>query len=445
MQSNEWWHHIAIAKGMRPATAPALLVAAVLAVAPLSRGASAWISRDTPSSSVSFQHQQQVPPLQLPPLSASSDNAADTSTSSWAKRALLISSFSDGVVNSPPAKAFLKFSIATALATEQSLRVEEMVRESVLFSPCAGPSIDLLNSLEDVDAAAASLSSSSILEAESDTPINLSEMERRADDVLCQLSNHTSSDKDTKNEPTNCCRILYIPTAMYALNPESKNTPGKQRQRARADGKKRRNLVVKTIEDLLGDHVTVLACTLDFDDGSIKQPVGSDDGSLFPKDGKEAFSSWKPHLIYVEGGNTFWLQYCIEKGDWTWADDLLTACTGKDAYAVYVGKSAGAIVAGSRVDTATWKGWDNPAVVPGKETYGDWNGYRGMSFMGPNQSIFPHYLEESWEVTVQEKTKQMIEEDGDDVTVYSLHEWEACCIDGEAGEVFVVSGEQEYY
>ena len=394
---------------------------------------------------MSFQHQQQVPPLQLPPLSASSDNAADTSTSSWAKRALLISSFSDGVVNSPPAKAFLKFSIATALATEQSLRVEEMVRESVLFSPCAGPSIDLLNSLEDVDTAAASLSSSSILEAEPDTPINLSEMERRADDVLCQLSNHTSSDKDTKNEPTNCCRILYIPTAMYALNPESKNTPGKQRQRARADGKKRRNLVVKTIEDLLGDHVTVLACTLDFDDGSIKQPVGSDDGSLFPKDGKEAFSSWKPHLIYVEGGNTFWLQYCIEKGDWNWTDDLLTACTGNDAYAVYVGKSAGAIVAGSRVDTATWKGWDNPAVVPGKETYGDWNGYRGMSFMGPNVSIFPHYDAESWEVTVREKTKQMIEEDGDDVTVYSLHEWEACCIDGEAGEVFVVSGEQEYY
>ena len=421
-------------EGMRPAAAPALLVAAVLAAAHSSRGASAWISRDAPSSRVSFQHQ-------LPPLSASSDNVADTSA--WAKRALLISSFSDGVVNSPPAKAFLKFSIATTLATEQSLRVEEMVRESVLFSPCAGPSIDLLNLLEDVDAAAASLSSSSILEAEPDAPIDLLEMERRANDVLCQLSNHISSDKDTSNEPTNCCRILYIPTAMYALNPESKNTPGKQRQRARADGKKRRNLVVKTIEDLLGDHVTALACTLDFDDGSIKQPVGSDDDSLFPKDGKEAFSSWKPHLIYVEGGNTFWLQHCIEKGDWT--DDLLAACTGNGAYAVYVGKSAGAIVAGSRVDTATWKGWDNPAVVPGKETYGDWNGCRGMSFMGPNASIFPHYDDESWEVVVQEKTKQTIEEDGDGVTVYSLHEWEACCIDGEAREVFVVSGEQEYY
>ncbi len=416
---------------MRSAAAPALLVAAVLAATPLSRGASAWISRDALSSRVSFQQQ-----LLLPPLSASSDNVADTS-SSWAKRALLISSFSDGVVNSPSAKAFLKFSIATAFATEQSLRVEEMVRESVLFSPCAGPSIDLLNSLEDVDTAAASLSSSSILEAEPDTPINLL-WERRANQVLCQLSSHISSDEDTNNEPT---RILYIPTAMYALNPESKNTPGKQRQRARADGKKRRNLVVKTIEDLLGDHVTVLACTLDFDDGSIKQPVGSDDGGLFPKDGKEAFSSWKPHLIYVEGGNTFWLQYCIEKGDWT--DDLLSACTGNDAYAVYVGKSAGAIVAGSRVDTATWKGWDDPAVVPGKETYGDWNGYRGVSFMGPNASIFPH-MGESWKVMVQEKTKQMIEEDGDDVAVYSLHEWEACCIDGEAREVFVVSGEQEY-
>ena len=365
-----------------------------------------------------------------------SKNDATDTTPPLARHALLISSFSDGVVESPPAKAFLKLGIAKALASERSRKVEGQVRESVLFSPCAGPSIDLLNTLEDMDNVVASLSSPG--GEGSATPIDASELERRAGDFLSMLSKAAaSSDKD--DEPACHCRILYIPTAMYALNPESKNTPGKQRQRARADGKKRRNLVVKTIEDLLGEQFSVLACTLDFDDGSIKQPVGSDDGSLFPKDGKEALSSWKPHLIYVEGGNTFWLQHCIEKGDWV--DDIVRACTGNDASAVYVGKSAGAIIAGSRVDTATWKGWDNPAVVPGKETYDDWYGYKGMRFAGPDTSIFPH-MEETWRDLLQEKTKQMIKEDGNCVNVYSLHEWEACCIDGDAEKVFVVSGEQ---
>ena len=45
-------------------------------------------------------------------------------------------------------------------------------------------------------------------------------------------------------------RILYIPTAMYALQTDSSSTPGKQRQRARADGKKRRDLIIQYIEQL---------------------------------------------------------------------------------------------------------------------------------------------------------------------------------------------------
>lgn len=373
---------------------------------------------------------------QLSPLSATESNDDGPSISSWARHALLISSFGEGVVDSPSAKAFLKLGLTKALASERSRKVEGQVRESVLFSPCAGPSIDLLNSLEDIDSAVASLAPSAPNTSETTAPMDLAEMERRANDLLSMLSKPGPSDQD--DEPT-ICKILYIPTAMYALNPESKNTPGKQRQRARADGKKRRNLVVKAVEDLLGEHITVLACTLDFDDGSVKQPAGSDDDSLFPKDGKEVFSSWKPHLVFVEGGNTFWLQHCIEKG--AWAGDIMRACTGNDAYAVYVGKSAGAIIAGSRVDTALWKGWDNPACVPDKATYDDWNGYRGMCFLGPDASIFPH-MDDHFERLVQEKTKQIIEKDGNGAKVYSLREWEACCVDAEAGDVFVVGGEQ---
>ena len=78
----------------------------------------------------------------------------------------------------------------------------------------------------------------------------------------------------------------------------------------------------------------------------------------FSQSGKEAIREWKPHLIYVQGGNTFWLHHCMEKGDWT--KDLTDACCcySDDASsfsAVYCGVSAGAILAGQSMQTACWK------------------------------------------------------------------------------------------
>ena len=70
------------------------------------------------------------------------------------------------------------------------------------------------------------------------------------------------------------------------------------------------------------------------------------------QDGKEAFQVWKPNLIYVQGGNTFWLYHCIEKGGW--GPHIIKACTGDDA-AVYCGTSAGAIIMGQSMATACWK------------------------------------------------------------------------------------------
>jgi peptidase E len=70
------------------------------------------------------------------------------------------------------------------------------------------------------------------------------------------------------------------------------------------------------------------------------------------QNGKDAINKWKPHFIYVQGGNTFWLYHCIEKGDWT--QDLRNACTGENA-AVYCGTSAGAIIMGDSMETACWK------------------------------------------------------------------------------------------
>jgi peptidase E len=71
------------------------------------------------------------------------------------------------------------------------------------------------------------------------------------------------------------------------------------------------------------------------------------------QEGVHALTQWAPHIVYVEGGNTFWLQHCLEKGNWS--PHIRAACTGPDATAVYVGKSAGAIIAGATVETATWK------------------------------------------------------------------------------------------
>jgi hypothetical protein len=70
------------------------------------------------------------------------------------------------------------------------------------------------------------------------------------------------------------------------------------------------------------------------------------------QDGIEAFRSWKPNLVYVQGGNTFWLYHCIEKGGW--GPYFVKACTGDDA-AVYCGTSAGAIIMGQSMATACWK------------------------------------------------------------------------------------------
>ena len=197
-------------------------------------------------------------------------------------------------------------------------------------------------------------------------------------------------------------RILYIPTAMYALRPDSTSTPGKQRGRNRADGKKRRTEIIRLLAGLFeqarlvnsseddadaekgrctlrGQEEPLLAIrtvTLDFDDGSIKQPElvtlggggidtasgGNRDNKIvtkenaFPESGKDAIREWKPHLIYVQGGNTFWLQHCMEKGEW--AQDIIDACCQSDDSsfsAVYCGVSAGAILAGESMQTACWK------------------------------------------------------------------------------------------
>eukprot|EP00978_Attheya_sp_CCMP212_P041237 scaffold233774_cov49-Attheya_sp.AAC.2 len=258
----------------------------------------------------------------------SSENKVDNSSRAWATRALLFSSSSDGLEKSRRATEFLKESLVQTMAVKLQKQMEQSLRASVINSPCAGPDIELLNQLEHLDEAIGSNTSS---------PSD------------CVLQNILA----TQEKKMLQLRIVYIPTAMYALRADSNNSAGKQRQRARADGKKRRNSLVSVVQSLfVNKEVEVLAVTLDLDDSSVKQPFSTGDSSNFPQNGADALQSWEPHLIYVEGGNTFWLQHCMDKGMWT--SRIMSACTGPNA-AVYCGKSAGAIVAGSTVGTATWK------------------------------------------------------------------------------------------
>lgn len=278
--------------------------------------------------------------------------------------------------------------------------IEQQVEESALVSSCCGPTdIDSLNELLDGG----------------------NEDNKSWQDSLASLINVLQEGSELE------LRFLYIPTAMYALRQDSNNSAGKQRQRARADGKKRRNEVANLLTEKLG--INVLSITLDFDDGSIKQPEGSEDASKFPTDGKEALTDWQPNLIYVQGGNTFWLYHCMEKGSWD--EILISAVTGEEA-AVYCGTSAGAILAGSSMATATWKGWDDPSVVPDRPTYGDWKNISGLSLAG-DVSIFPH-MGDQWQTMVNEKQAEL-----DGTNVYCLRDEEVLYVDGGCRTVQLLS------
>lgn len=152
-------------------------------------------------------------------------------------------------------------------------------------------------------------------------------------------------------------KLTYIPTASYAVDPQSKLTQGQQRQRARRDGKQRRDRIVQ----VLG---ACDAATLDLMDGSIKGWPSSPEDALENAD-----------CVFVDGGNTFWLRAHMES-----YMDLL-----RDSKAVYVGVSAGAIVAGLTSATALWKGWDDPSVVEPR----DWLQDEALSLVP--FSFFPHY------------------------------------------------------
>lgn len=335
-------------------------------------------------------------PRRASPTSTSQEQDTDTDRQ-WANWGIFLSSFSDGLRPNPQAQDFLRQGLVRALLTEEQVQAESAVENSAVQSPCCGPNLDAVDRLSETDAAVQQ-------QENHPDPLELLQGKRR---VL---------------------RFVYIPTAMYALRSGSEQSPGKQRQRGRADGKKRRNEIVALLQDLMGADIKVHAVTLDIDDGSVKQPDGSDDASVFPVSGKDAVRDWNPHLVYVQGGNTFWLHHCMEKGDWK--QDLVDLCCGP-RNAVYIGTSAGAILMGQAMQTACWKGWDDPSVVPGMETYDEWQDVKGLGLAG-DTSFFPH-MQDQWEATVTDKQQKLASK------VYCLTDSDAFCVNGSKQETFILS------
>ncbi|OEU07847.1 hypothetical protein FRACYDRAFT_174392 [Fragilariopsis cylindrus CCMP1102] len=257
--------------------------------------------------------------------------------------------------------------LVETLIKEEQQNTQLALEKSNIFSPCNGPDPTILDQLENIDLSW-----------------------RKKLELLCQIKTSKLID----------LRILYVPTAMYALRSDSTSTLGKQRGRNRADGKKRRtDMILKQPE------LVTVGDTSNSDDGGGGGVLTTDNGvDDFPKSGKEAIREWNPHLIYVQGGNTFWLHHCMEKGNWS--QDLIDACCCS-TNDVYCGVSAGAILTGQSMQTACWKEWDDPSVVPGRETYEDWTYIKGLDAAG-GDSFFPH-MEDQWQDMVQRQTKHLVE------------------------------------
>jgi hypothetical protein len=167
------------------------------------------------------------------------------------------------------------------MLSDELPRREAELKSSAEFSPCCGPDIEALDRLEGVDGWIRR--GRRLLEEPGLESLGGDEFTLWSEEVLEYL--RRDADKSDSME----LRLLFIPTAMYALDPQSSNTPGKQRQRARADGKKRRDQVSNLLResfdgvDAESSKMNLCAITLDLDDGSLKQPVGFRDSGGIPE------------------------------------------------------------------------------------------------------------------------------------------------------------------
>lgn len=97
-------------------------------------------------------------------------------------------------------------------------------------------------------------------------------------------------------------------------------------------------------------------------------------------------------VIWVEGGNTFYLLYWIRKSQF---DQLLPQLLSQDQ--VYVGVGAGSIIVSPSIESAGWKGGDDPTLVK----LDNLDGLKLIDF-----TIFPHY-EDHYSQLLEEESQKL--------------------------------------
>ena len=163
-------------------------------------------------------------------------------------------------------------------------------------------------------------------------------------------------------------RVVLVPTAGYAGR-----DPSKAREDALGDAHR------------LTEDLDLGACELLELEKFDADPVGL----------RKYLDAVDPHVIWVSGGNTFYLRHYFRS---TGFETLVHERCGpwpRDANhgsTLYVGQSAGSICGSGSVDIAHFKGWDDPNMAP------SWSEGRlpkyGLRLAGPDLCIFPHFSEQ---------------------------------------------------
>lgn len=129
--------------------------------------------------------------------------------------------------------------------------------------------------------------------------------------------------------------------------------------------------------------------------------------------------------IYVDMGNVYYLRYYMQSSGF----DHLVPTLVRDAGVIFAGASAGSICAGHSIETAFWKGWDDPGY--GQEWDLQHFGYVGLDLIPDGRSVFPHYGPQ-WTSLVDRKRSEL------DHEVLVLDDERVWVIDGDR-ERFVPS------
>eukprot|EP00933_Yihiella_yeosuensis_P031978 TRINITY_DN25561_c0_g1_i2.p1 TRINITY_DN25561_c0_g1~~TRINITY_DN25561_c0_g1_i2.p1 ORF type:complete len:215 (-),score=37.28 TRINITY_DN25561_c0_g1_i2:27-671(-) len=170
-------------------------------------------------------------------------------------------------------------------------------------------------------------------------------------------------------------RLVYIGTARTAPRRDSDRPLKEQRKKRRYESRHQAKVLGESLFASSVEHLFLE----DFEEpekltSTLQEALGTDGHGV----------------LFVDGGNTFWLWYHAQRAGLAKALCSIRSQTNFR----YVGVSAGAILSGITCNTVYWKGWDDPGVIPEDAVA---ENMEGLGLV--NSAIFPHHGPQ-WEETV---------------------------------------------